>query len=103
MPQKPQSAKAQNKAAPAAGKLRCAGAACDGPTGEQLSSTVGQMVPNRPLSEEHDEEVAVHELRAEAVVLAVKMRTSVAPGHPRWTGQSVQHPDDGTECRGEVR
>ena len=28
-----------------------------------MSSTVGQMVPNRPLSEEHDEEVAVHELQ----------------------------------------
>ena len=26
------------------------------------------MVPNRPLSEEHDEEVAVHELQAEAVI-----------------------------------
>ena len=36
----------------------------NGPTGEQLSSTVGQMVPSRPLSEEHDEEVAVHELQA---------------------------------------
>ena len=30
------------------------------------------MVPSRPLSEEHDEEVTVHELRAEAVVLAVE-------------------------------
>ena len=28
-----------------------------------MSSTVGQMVPNRPLSEEHDEEVAVLELQ----------------------------------------
>ena len=44
----------------------------NGPTGEQLSSTVGQMVLSRPLSEEHDEEVAVHELRAYAVVLAVE-------------------------------
>ena len=67
-----------------------------------MSSTVGQTVPNRPLSEEDDEEVAVHELRAEAVVLAVKMRTSVAPGHPRWTGRSVQRPDNGTESRDEV-
>ena len=67
-----------------------------------MSSTVGQMVPNRPLSEEHDEEVAVHELRAEAVVLAVKGRTSVASGHPRWTGRSVQRPDNGTKSRDEV-
>ena len=29
-----------------------------------MSSTVGQMLPNRPLSEEHDEGVAVHELQA---------------------------------------
>ena len=29
-----------------------------------MSSTVGQMLPNRPLPEEHDEEVAVHELQA---------------------------------------
>ena len=42
-----------------------------GPTGEQMSSTVGQMVPNRPLSEEHDEGVAVHELQAEAVIFTV--------------------------------
>ena len=72
----------------------------NGPTGEQLSSTVGQMVPSRPLSEEHDEEVAVHELRGR--LLAVKMRTSVAPGHPRRTGRSVQRPDNGTESRGKV-
>ena len=29
-----------------------------------MSSTVSQMLPNRPLSEEHDEEVAVLELQA---------------------------------------
>ena len=29
-----------------------------------MSSTVGQMLPSRPLSKEHDEEVAVHELQA---------------------------------------
>ena len=42
-----------------------------------------EVVPSRPLSEEHDGEVAVHELRAEAVVLAVKVRASVVPDHPR--------------------
>ena len=60
------------------------------------------MVPSRPLSEEHDEEVAVHELRAEAVVLAVKVRASVVPDHPRWTGRSVQRSDNGAESRNEV-
>ena len=35
-------------------------------TGEHQSSTVGQKVPSRPLSEEQDDEVAVHELQREA-------------------------------------
>ena len=58
---------AQNKEAPTAGNPRSAGAVyLKVATGERLSSTVGQKVPSRPLSEEQDEEVAVHELQREA-------------------------------------
>ena len=67
-----------------------------------MSSTVSQKVPSRPLSEEHDEEVAVHELRAETVVLAVKVRASIVLDHPRWTGRSVQHSDNGAKSRTKV-
>ena len=50
-----------------AGNPRGAGAVyLEVPTGEHQSSTVGQKVPSRPLSEEQDEEVAVHELQREA-------------------------------------
>ena len=55
---------AQNKEAPRAGNPRSVGAVyLKVATGERLSSTVGQKVPSRPLSEVQDEEVAVHGLQ----------------------------------------
>ena len=66
-----------------------------------MSSTVSQMLSNRPLSEEHDDEVAVLEHRAGLGFHRVG-RTSVAIGHPRWTDQVVPHRVDGPSCRAEV-